>query len=98
MPPKCEECQNEVSKYVCPACKQKTCSVECVKKHKERTGCDGERQSQSLVYLPVRDYDDATILEDLNFLGSIADLKNQVISAPFSACSSSSSSSQSQRS
>ncbi|KAI6189936.1 HIT-type domain-containing protein [Aphelenchoides bicaudatus] len=38
---KCEQCQINPSKYSCPKCAFRSCSVDCVKKHKELYECDG---------------------------------------------------------
>lgn len=42
MPELCSVCLEQDSKYTCPACDTKTCSVECVKRHKLRTECSGQ--------------------------------------------------------
>ena len=39
----CEICKKEEYKYNCPRCLIKTCSVKCVKAHKKKFGCDGEK-------------------------------------------------------
>ena len=38
----CTICHNEVVKYKCPSCSTRSCSVECVKKHKIESNCSGE--------------------------------------------------------
>ncbi|KAI6221911.1 Zinc finger, HIT-type domain-containing protein [Aphelenchoides fujianensis] len=40
----CESCQRAASKYTCPKCRFRSCSVECVKAHKEEQKCTGEAQ------------------------------------------------------
>ncbi|OBA20073.1 hypothetical protein METBIDRAFT_44624 [Metschnikowia bicuspidata var. bicuspidata NRRL YB-4993] len=37
----CSVCLERESKYTCPACESKTCSLECVKRHKLRSECTG---------------------------------------------------------
>ncbi|KAH9253197.1 hypothetical protein BASA81_008879 [Batrachochytrium salamandrivorans] len=37
----CQVCQAKAFKYSCPKCETKTCSVDCVKRHKLETECDG---------------------------------------------------------
>lgn len=37
----CRVCFEKEAEYVCPGCKTRTCSLECVKKHKIDTGCTG---------------------------------------------------------
>lgn len=39
----CEVCDAEVSKYTCPRCEVKTCSLSCVKIHKFELECSGIR-------------------------------------------------------
>lgn len=39
--PECSVCLEKEAKYTCPACDARTCSVECVKRHKLRTECTG---------------------------------------------------------
>ena len=34
----CENCQNDESKYRCPACGTRTCSLACTKAHRDSTG------------------------------------------------------------
>jgi len=46
---KCEVCLEEVSKYTCPCCKMRTCSLDCVLEHKQKTGCSGQRNKTSFV-------------------------------------------------
>ncbi|KAI6222297.1 Zinc finger, HIT-type domain-containing protein [Aphelenchoides fujianensis] len=40
----CESCQRAASKYTCPKCRFRSCSVECVKAHKEEQKCTGEAE------------------------------------------------------
>ncbi|CAK9439573.1 uncharacterized protein LODBEIA_P36730 [Lodderomyces beijingensis] len=35
-------CQTLISKYTCPACSHKTCSLECYRTHKSRHSCSGK--------------------------------------------------------
>lgn len=37
----CEICEQEESKYCCPGCAKRTCSLKCVKEHKEKFDCKG---------------------------------------------------------
>ncbi|KAI1720826.1 HIT zinc finger domain-containing protein [Ditylenchus destructor] len=41
--PMCQECDKSVSKYSCPKCGIRTCSLVCSKGHKETKKCDGVR-------------------------------------------------------
>ena len=40
-----------VSKYRCPRCLMKTCSLPCVKQHKLTYGCSGQRDKTAFVSL-----------------------------------------------
>lgn len=62
----CEICKDKSAKYCCPGCEMKTCSLPCVKKHKEDTNCLGQRIKTK--YVPVGSMDDLTLLSDLRFL------------------------------
>lgn len=67
----CEECKSSPSKYKCPGCSIQSCSLPCVKSHKERTGCTGKRNQTQFV--PLSQFDDnvllsGTLLLKLHFL------------------------------
>ncbi|RWW24342.1 hypothetical protein GW17_00011373 [Ensete ventricosum] len=47
----CEECGSNPWKYRCPGCSILTCSLPCVKSHKERTSCTGKRNRTEFVRL-----------------------------------------------
>jgi hypothetical protein len=48
MSDKCHRCDQK-SKYTCPRCSYKSCSLECVKLHKEATKCTGIRSKTDFV-------------------------------------------------
>jgi len=56
----CEECKSNPSKYTCPGCSLHSCSLPCVKSHKERTGCSGKRNQTQ--FLPLSKFDDSVLL------------------------------------
>ncbi|XVE84624.1 hypothetical protein DITRI_Ditri17bG0027600 [Diplodiscus trichospermus] len=62
----CEECKQNASKYKCPGCSLRTCSLLCVNAHKHRTGCNGRRNATCFV--PLSHFDDNLLLSDFNFL------------------------------
>ncbi|KAK8639885.1 hypothetical protein V6N13_138251 [Hibiscus sabdariffa] len=62
----CEECKQKASKYKCPGCCLRTCSLPCVNSHKQRTGCNGKRNITSFV--PLSKFDDNLLLSDYNLL------------------------------
>lgn len=63
---KCEICLEENSKYTCPGCKMKTCSLSCVAKHKKMTGCNGKRNKTEFV--SKGDLNNIHLLNDYRFL------------------------------
>ena len=65
----CEICKKEEYKYNCPKCKIKTCSVSCVKAHKKKYGCDGEKDKFKLISKQA-DYNEQTFHRDVNFLNT----------------------------
>ena len=65
----CEICKKEAYKYNCPKCKIKTCSVKCVKAHKKKYGCDGEKDKFQLVS-KQSDYTEQVFYRDVNFLNN----------------------------
>ncbi|EEF50184.1 box C/D snoRNA protein 1 [Ricinus communis] len=64
--PICEECKENPSKYKCPGCSLRSCSLPCVKAHKHRTGCSGKRNQTHFV--PLSQFNDSLILSDYNLL------------------------------
>ena len=40
----CQQCNVNEHKYRCPRCNYLSCSLACIKRHKENTNCDGIRQ------------------------------------------------------
>ncbi|CAG5116618.1 unnamed protein product [Candidula unifasciata] len=62
----CEVCDLSPSKYTCPGCRIRTCSAQCVKEHKAKLNCTGERDKTAFVDL--QDYSDMHLLNDYRFL------------------------------
>ncbi|XP_054777932.1 uncharacterized protein LOC129285959 [Prosopis cineraria] len=65
-PKLCEECKFNPSIYKCPGCSIRSCSLACVKAHKQRTGCTGKRNQTQFV--PISQFDDSLLLSDYNLL------------------------------
>lgn len=57
----CDECKTNEFKYKCPGCTLRSCSLTCVKAHKQRTGCTGKRQQQTQ-FVPLSKFDDNILL------------------------------------
>ncbi|KAK1576583.1 hypothetical protein Q3G72_015096 [Acer saccharum] len=62
----CEECKEKALKYKCPGCSIQTCSLPCVKSHKQRTACSGKRSLTHFV--PLSLFDENILLSDYNLL------------------------------
>ncbi|XP_017275879.1 box C/D snoRNA protein 1 [Kryptolebias marmoratus] len=82
---KCGVCGSEEAKYRCPACLKHSCSLLCVKKHKDDTGCSGVRNKTAFVTLSQ--FDEMALLSDYRFLedtGRFADssTRDDMIRAP----------------
>ncbi|KAK9051604.1 hypothetical protein SSX86_028231 [Deinandra increscens subsp. villosa] len=66
----CSECKTNEFKYKCPGCSLRSCSLPCVKAHKQRTGCTGKRQ-QLTEFVPLSKFDDNLLLSDYNMLEDV---------------------------
>lgn len=66
----CEMCHKNPPKYKCPKCFLKTCSLPCVKGHKELNNCDGVRCKTA--YVPLSAYNENIMLSDYRLLEEIA--------------------------
>jgi hypothetical protein len=63
---KCEVCQVNNHKYKCPRCEIKTCCLYCCKKHKEMSGCSGQRDVTK--FLNKQEFDEQALISDYRFL------------------------------
>ncbi|RZC49911.1 hypothetical protein C5167_018340 [Papaver somniferum] len=62
----CEECKENTWKYKCPGCLIRSCSLPCVKSHKQRTSCTGKRPRDEII--PLSQFDDNLVISDYRFL------------------------------
>ncbi|KAF7660021.1 hypothetical protein LDENG_00290060 [Lucifuga dentata] len=81
----CGACGSEEAKYRCPVCLTQSCSLPCVKKHKEDSGCTGVRNKTA--FMALSQFDEMALLSDYRFLedtGRFADGANRdaLIRAP----------------
>lgn len=75
---KCEVCGKVQSKYKCPRCHKRTCSLTCVKQHKEETSCNGVRDKTAFV--KMKEMGDMHLLSGMIYReGLISLLPNQFI-------------------
>eukprot|EP00798_Chlamydomonas_sp_ICE-L_P006710 gene6710-3380_t len=65
----CDMCTSVAAKYTCPGCLKHTCSLGCIKKHKEESGCTGKRDK--LKYVPMKEMNDSTLMSDFHVLEEI---------------------------
>ncbi|KAK6460844.1 hypothetical protein DFJ63DRAFT_336771 [Scheffersomyces coipomensis] len=64
----CSICHINTYKYKCPACGSKTCSIECVKRHKKQTECSGIADHTKFVPRKELSSDTTHLNRDYNFL------------------------------
>ncbi|KAI3882129.1 hypothetical protein MKW92_022010 [Papaver armeniacum] len=62
----CEECKVNPWKYKCPGCSIRSCSLPCVKSHKQRASCTGKRPRDEII--PLSQFDDNLLIADYKFL------------------------------
>jgi len=71
----CKVCLKNPSKYKCPKCSLKTCSLNCVKLHKERYKCTGVPDKAAFVGLKSFTMDQ--IQKDVGYLTDVIDTTNR---------------------
>lgn len=64
----CSVCLENESKYTCPACEAKTCSLVCVKRHKLRTECTGTVDPTKFVSRRELSAKESLVNRDYNYL------------------------------
>ena len=68
IPAQCWGCENP-SKYKCPRCAVRSCSLPCVQRHKAEADCDGVRDRVS--YLPINNFSDMDVVSDFRLLEEV---------------------------
>lgn len=63
----CNVCGDKDAIYKCPGCEVKSCSLDCVKVHKEERDCNGIRRRLKMVH--KEDMDNLTLLSDYRWVG-----------------------------
>ena len=66
--PVCQLC-GEPSRYRCPACDTRTCSLACVRRHKAERECSGVRDVAKKV--TISEFDDNALMRDYRFLEGV---------------------------
>lgn len=67
-PMQCWNCPNR-AKYKCPKCETRSCSLDCVKKHKAEADCDGVRDK--VKYLSMQKFTDMDVVNDFRLLEEV---------------------------
>lgn len=62
----CCICDSDHTKYCCPACGLKTCSLTCCKEHKEKFDCDGIKNKAT--YTALKDFDQTQFISGNNLI------------------------------
>ncbi len=65
----CQLCTSSPAKYRCPRCDARTCSLGCVVRHKEETGCSGLRDRTKFVSKGA--FSDLDLLSDYRMLEEV---------------------------
>ena len=65
---RCWNC-SEKSKYKCPKCETRSCSLTCVRKHKLQDDCDGVRDK--VKYLSLQKFTDMDVVNDFRLLEEV---------------------------
>ena len=65
----CAVCNKEESKYTCPRCSIRTCSLPCSTAHKAATSCSGVRDKAK--YVPLNQYNWGKMADDYTFLEQV---------------------------
>lgn len=65
----CAVCNSAYTKYTCPRCELKSCSLACSTAHKQSTGCSGLRNKAA--YVPMNAYGYGALMNDYVFLEEI---------------------------
>eukprot|EP00126_Sphaerothecum_destruens_P010475 Sdes_comp20751_c0_seq1m16673 len=71
---KCCLCENQ-PKYKCPRCEKQTCSLDCVKNHKQLFSCSGKRNRTE--FIPISEYSASTFFSDFTLLEEISRFSDQ---------------------
>ncbi|XP_003386220.1 PREDICTED: box C/D snoRNA protein 1-like [Amphimedon queenslandica] len=72
----CDTCGSIDGRYCCPGCNKRSCSLGCVNKHKEATGCSGKRNITEFV--PLSQYNDSNFFSDYFYLENVIRFSDSV--------------------
>uniref|UniRef100_A0A0M3I5K3 Box C/D snoRNA protein 1 n=1 Tax=Ascaris lumbricoides TaxID=6252 RepID=A0A0M3I5K3_ASCLU len=78
----CDMCQKEPFKYKCPRCSLRTCSLPCLKLHKEQLKCNGQRDPGTFGAIKrLADFTAPIAVNDRKFLDTLKDGAVDVVNA-----------------
>ncbi|KAI8637559.1 hypothetical protein BD408DRAFT_313124, partial [Parasitella parasitica] len=66
----CQICQEKDWIYTCPSCLTHSCSLKCVKQHKQRDSCSGQRDKTA--YVPLQKYTESHMMSDYTYLEDVS--------------------------
>ena len=72
----CQICQIYESKYKCPNCLLKSCSLKCVREHKIRKNCDGIYHFEK--FIPAEKYCKRDLKKDLFYIDEMMNKQERV--------------------
>jgi hypothetical protein len=75
----CQVCGLNERKYKCPGCNQSTCSVGCIKQHKQNTGCTG-KEIAVFQFIELKNMNDDIYTSDVKFLDKTKRIKHDLVS------------------
>ncbi|MES1911363.1 MAG: hypothetical protein MHM6MM_003805 [Cercozoa sp. M6MM] len=67
----CRMCKERQAIYCCPKCLLKTCSLQCVREHRQRFQCSGKRARTK--FAPVAEMTTNTLQHDFDFVASVSE-------------------------
>ena len=75
----CQQCKTNEHKYKCPRCEMLTCSLSCVKQHKEQTGCCGVKEPEQIgeKLIRVNEMNVNLLRKEMKFLEDGINLSNK---------------------
>ena len=62
---KCSICCTNSYKYKCPKCLILSCSLQCVNKHKDKSGCDGKKPPYEHRPIPIKEMNVEVLRKDM---------------------------------
>ena len=66
--PLCDACKTNEMKYKCPKCLKLSCSLQCVKTHKQQSGCDGTKPLYEKRMMPLSEMNLKVLRKDMCFI------------------------------